>query len=305
MTITLIVVLGVLGALLGSFGCAQVWRLRARQLVEDKDEYQQRKAHGETVSRDDYYDPAELSRLKGLIRPAAQDRSECLRCHRQLSWYDLIPIISWLTVRGKCRYCRVPIGSTEILAEVGLSIAFIVSYLSWPHTLSTILDVSLFALWLVACVLMLILFIYDTKWSLLPFMINISLIVVAAVFAGLSAVAYGGNIWSMGGAILLLAGLYAIFAYFRWAGFGDSILGVGLALLLGNWQLAFLALFLANVFGCFMLIPLYFRKQLHRKLRVPFGPFMILGAFVAMVWGSQLINWFSAASSHFLIPLML
>lgn len=304
MAIPLIIVLGVLGALLGSFGCAQVWRLRARQLVEDKDEYTQRKAAGERVNRDEYYQPTELARLKGLIRPAKGDRSECLHCHHQLAWYDLIPVISWLTLRGKCRYCGVGIGSTELWAELGLALVFALSYLAWPHPLNSLLDISIFAMWLIACLLMLILFIYDTKWSLLPFSINIALIVVAAIFAALSGINYGLDLWSLLGAVALLAGLYAIFASLRWAGFGDSILGVGLALLLGEWQLAFLALFLANIFGCLMLIPLHFRHQLHKRLRVPFGPFMILGALVAMLWGIQLIDWFSVASSQFFISLM-
>ena len=304
MTIPLIVVLGVLGTLLGSFGCAQVWRLRARQLMEDKDEYQQKKAAGEAVVKEDYYTSSELTKLKGLIRPATQDRSECLHCHHTLAWYDLLPVVSWMALQGKCRYCRQPIGSTELFAEIGLGIVFIVSYLAWPHTLSTVFDVAVFSMWLIACVLMLILFIYDTKWSLLPFMINVALIVVAAICMILSGVAYGFDIWSTTLSVALLAGLYAVFATFRWAGFGDSILGVGLALLLVDWKLAFVALFLANIFGCLMLLPLYIKKQLHRRLRVPFGPFMILGAFVAMLWGTQLIEWFSLLTSQYLISLM-
>ncbi len=305
MTIPLIVVLGVLGALLGSFGCAQVWRLRARQLVEDKDEYRQKKAAGELVVKEDYYTSSELTRLKGLIRPTMQDRSECLHCHHTLAWYDLLPVLSWVALRGNCRYCHQPIGKTELVAELGLGMVFILSYLAWPHTLSSLLDVAIFSMWLVACVLMLVLFIYDTKWSLLPFSINIALITVAGIFMILSGVAYGFDFWSTVGSVALLAGLYAMFAVFRWAGFGDSILGVGLALLLADWQLAFVALFLANVFGCLMLLPLYIKKQLHRRLRVPFGPFMILGAFVAMLWGVRLIEWFSYVTSQYFISLML
>lgn len=277
MDIVLIVVLGVLGALLGSFAGAQVWRLRAHQLVEDKRE-------GEKV------DAAELKRLKVLLRPALQDRSECLHCHHQLVWYDLIPVVSWLSLRGKCRYCRQPIGVTEILLEVGLAAVFVGSYFLWPYALDSTLHIAGFAVWLIACVVMAILFVYDAKWSLLPFVINIALIGVGVLFQVIM-VASGVSIdvWSLVGGIVLLGGLYLMFSLFGWVGMGDGILGVGLALLLGKWQYAFLALFIANLLGCFMLIPLYARRELHRHARIPFGPFMILGALIVMLFGSWLL----------------
>lgn len=277
MDIALIVVLGVLGALLGSFAGAQVWRLRAHQLVEDTRE-------GEEV------DASEFKRLKGLVRPALSDRSECLSCHHQLAWYDLIPVISWVSLGGKCRYCRHAIGTTEILVEVGLAAVFIGSYLVWPYPLDSLLHIVSFALWLVACTIMAILFIYDAKWSLLPFAVNVSLAVVGVAFQASISIASGHlDVWSLGGGIVLLGGLYLMFSLFGWVGMGDGILGVGLALLLGKWQYAFLALFLANLLGCFMLIPLYARRELHRHARIPFGPFMILGALIVMLFGSWLL----------------
>jgi len=277
MDIALIVVLGVLGALLGSFAGAQVWRLRARQLVEDKRE-------GEEV------DAAELKRLKVLLRPTLQDRSECLHCHHQLAWYDLIPVVSWVSLGGKCRYCRQPIGISEILLEVGLAAVFVCSYLLWQYPLDSTFHIAGFAVWLVACVIMAILFVYDAKWSLLPFVINIALIGVGVLFQAIM-IASGVylDIWSLVGGIMLLGGLYLMFSLLGWVGMGDGILGVGLALLLGKWQYAFLALFIANLLGCFMLIPLYMRRELHRQARIPFGPFMILGAFIVMLFGSWLL----------------
>jgi len=293
MDIMLIVVLGVLGALLGSFACAQVWRLRARQLVEDERE-------GEAV------DKAELRRLKRLIRPTLTDRSECLHCHHTLAWYDLLPIVSWLTLRGRCRYCHTFIGWSELLAEAGLALTFIVSYLVWPYPLTIPLGVLVFTLWLIACTMMAILLIYDAKWSLLPFAINIGLIVVAVVFRGVVTLAGSPlEIWSLIGGVALLGGLYLVFSLVGWVGMGDGILGVGLALLLGKWQYAFLALFIANLLGCFMLIPLYFRRQLHHQARIPFGPFMIVGAIIAMFFGGWILSLIFGPTSYLQNMLML
>ena len=294
MDIMLIVVLGILGALLGSFACAQVWRLRARQLVQDK-------ADGEKV------DSNELKRLKGLIRPALRDRSECLHCHHQLAWFDLLPIISWVSIGGKCRYCREPIGVTELLSEVGLAAVFVVSYLAWPLSLTdSAFGLLTFVFWLVACVVMTILFIYDAKWSLLPFSLNISLIFIGimfqvSLFLGGAELHIGSLLMSVG----LLGGIYLIFSFAGWVGMGDGILGIGLGLLLGDWQYAFLALFLANLFGCFMLIPLYFKRQLRHQARIPFGPFMILGAIVTLFFGEFILSYIFGSSGYVHTMLML
>src|SRR6478609_4310093 len=93
------VILGVFGLLFGSFAGASVWRLRAWQLVADK------KAGDEDV------DEAELKQLKPLTKATFRtDRSRCLHCGHELAWYDLLPLASWLSTGGKCRYCRKPIG---------------------------------------------------------------------------------------------------------------------------------------------------------------------------------------------------
>ena len=279
--------------MLGSFAGAQVWRLRAHQLVEDTRE-------GEEV------DTAELKRLKGLVRPALQDRSECLYCHHQLAWYDLIPIVSWVSLGGKCRYCRRPIGITEILLEVGLALVFISSYLLWPYTLNSVLHIAGFVVWLVACVIMTILFVYDAKWSLLPFMMNVALVIVGMLFQMILFISdIHVDVWSLIGGTILLGGLYLMFSIFGWVGIGDGILGVGLALFLGRWQYAFLALFIANLLGCFMLIPLYARRELHRHARIPFGPFMILGALVVMLFGAWLLAMIFGPTSYLQNMLML
>lgn len=293
MDILLIVTLGVLGALLGSFAAAQVWRLRARQLLQDQRD-------GEPV------DKAELQRLKGLHRSARHDRSECLHCHHRLAWYDLLPVISWLSLGGRCRYCRKPIGGMELMAEVGLSLVFILSYLAWPYALGSMPQIAAFTLWLIACTLGAILLMYDAKWSLLPFAINCSLIVVAVGFVGLLALSgVAISIPSIIGAVCLLGGLYLLFSLLGWVGMGDGILGVGLGLLLGDWQLAFLTLFLANLLGCLMLIPLYARKKLHRKVKIPFGPFLIVAAFISMLYGKAIIVGVFGASGLFVNLLML
>lgn len=287
-----IIAMGIFGALFGSFACAQVWRLRARQLAADLRE-------GETV------DKKEMNRLARLVRPVARDRSECLSCHHSLAWYDLIPIVSWLTLRGRCRYCEARIGVSEILCEVGLGLAFMVSFVAWPYALSTPLQLTLFAIWLIACVVMCILFMYDARWSLLPFRINLLLIGIAMAFYGLLfANGFVSSFWSLIGAITLLGGLYLLFSVFGWSGMGDGILGVALALFVGRWGIAFLVLFIANLLGCMMLIPLQLKRKLHRSVKIPFGPFLILATMIGVLWGNELVLYIFGPTSAFILALM-
>lgn len=292
--IIMLITLGILGALLGSFVGAQVWRLRAKQLVDDK------KA-GEEV------DERELKRINQLLRPVTKDRSECLYCHHQLAWYDLIPVFSWIMLKGKCRYCKRGIGSMELLLELGMASVFVASYLFWPVSFMTAYGAVGFGIWLIACVLMAFLFAYDSRWFLLPFSINVALIIVASAFAILRGV-HEGFTGDMLGSLLLgiaiMAGLYFVFSLFGWVGLGDSILGLGLALLLGRWDLAFLAVFLANLLGSFMLIPLALRGNLKRNAHIPFGPFLIAGAVISVLWGADLIRIVFSSSDAILNLLM-
>lgn len=296
-TIFIIVVLGVFGALFGSFACAQMWRLRAHQLVNDEVYYHEQATKGNVLDEHEYIHPTEASMLKPLLRPILKDRSECLYCHHILAWYDLIPVVSWISLRGSCRYCHRWIGWTEFLSEIGLAVMFVVSYVAWPYRLDSLWGLAGFSLWLVACILMTILFIYDAKWSFLPQSVTFGLIIVGALLRIVMVLAGVPIDWvSLLGSILLIAGLYYVFARMGWAGDGDSTLGLGLSLILGRWEIAFLTLFLANLFGCFMLIPMMLKQQLHRQARIPFGPFLIVAAIVGMLWGQDIIHLFLTAS---------
>lgn len=281
-------ILVVLGLVMGSFAGATVWRLRARQLVEDK-------ADGEKVDSKEYKTLLPLTKTH-----LSNDRSQCLHCGHQLNWYDLVPLVSWASTGGKCRYCKASIGWFEPLIELGTAGFFVASYLVWPEAILTGPQIAYFVLWLIAGVLLTILFAYDLKWSILPNKIMFPLIAVAAVaaaFTVFSSLDIVGSLINLAVAIFLLSGLYLIVwlvSKGQWIGFGDVKLGLALALLLGDWKLAFLALFAANLIGCFVVIPGMLMGKITRKTRVPFGPLLILGAIVSVWWGSSVLTWYFA-----------
>ncbi len=279
------VALVLVGATFGSFAAATVWRIRARQLAADK-------AAGEE------YDHKEYTRLKKIISKPLEDHSQCLYCSYKLKWYDLIPIISWLSLRGKCRNCHKPIGWFEFLMELGVAAFFVLSFAFWPGGVHSGLEIAHFVLWLAAGVVMAMLFSYDAKWFLLPDKLTIALAIIGLGIVGVSAAEtqdLGQTLLTAVGAVAALSGLYAVlFAVSkgRWVGFGDVKLGVGLALILVDWQLAVVAVFLANLIGCFVVIPLLASKKLKRDSHVPFGPMLIGGTVLAWFIGWGILEWY-------------
>lgn len=280
------IVLAILGLGMGSFAGATVWRLRARQLLEDK-------AAGERVP------PKEFKQLQPLTKVTFMtDRSQCLHCHHQLAWYDMIPLVSWLSTGGKCRYCGAAIGWFEPVVELATALLFVGSYLLWPQPIDSLLAVIQFALWLVAGVGLVILFVYDVRWFLLPNTIVFPLIAIAmlyAVFEVFLASSVLSALASLLAAIAILSGMYLllwIVSKGRWIGFGDVKLGLILALFLGDWRLAFVALFAANLIGCVIVLPGLVTGKLSRTTRIPFGPLLIMGGVLAILAGRQIVDWY-------------
>lgn len=285
-TVIIYIALVLVGLILGSFSGATVWRLRARQLREDKEQ-------GARVSEKEY------EKLKPLLsKSPLKDRSRCLHCGYELKWYDLIPLVSWLSLGGKCRKCRKPIGYFEPLIELGVAAFFVLSYIFWPNGFDTSLQIAQFIIWLLAGVGLAILFAYDFKWSLLPNKVSFTIIGLGVISAAIGVIQAGDMvasiasiIWSM----FILGGVYAIIYLVsrgRWIGFGDVKLGLGLGLLLADWQLAFIALFSANFIGCLIVIPMMLLHKLKPSSRVPFGPLLIVGAVIAQLFGKYILDWY-------------
>ncbi|MFV0485078.1 MAG: prepilin peptidase [Candidatus Saccharimonadales bacterium] len=260
----IIIALFVFGAALGSFACCQAWRIKN----EDK-----------------------------------SPRSHCENCDYKLKWYDSIPVISWLTLRGKCRKCGKPIGAAEILTEIGLGVVFALTYVLWPFTLdyASPLSIAQFIVFLALLVGFCVLFVYDWRWGELPIKPLIFCIICAIIWISLqhgASIALGSfspnTIIDLLGALLVLPGLY-YFMYKmsdeRWVGGGDWILCIPLALILGNFWMAFFCLFISNLLGCVFAIPVLVSKKKKRGAKIHFGPFLILG-FLAVFFAQNLISGF-------------
>lgn len=220
----------------------------------------------------------------------------CVHCGHQLKAADLLPIVSWLGLRGKCRYCRKSIPWQYPLVELVTPLLFVVSYLFWPETL-TGLETAAFVLWLAALVGFVALVVYDIRWMLLPNKIVFPLYGIAALFV-LARILHENSLEPLLSAsigVLIGGGLFYLLFQLssgKWIGGGDVKLGFLLGALVGGPLQAMLMLFIASVLGSVFGGSLIASKKATRKTRIPFGPFLIVGAIVVMLFGQQISGWY-------------
>lgn len=229
-------------------------------------------------------------------RDWVKERSECPHCHHQLAAKDLVPVLSWLYLRGKCRYCHKPIPDSP-LVELALPILFVLSYAYWPQPLSGV-GLYEFAFWLVFLIGFLALAVYDFKWFLLPDVIVFPLIGLAVVQVVGKWVFFGANwhdlLGSVVGAVVISGLFYLIHKISKgmWIGFGDVKLAIVLGLLAGGALPALLVLFVASVAGSLFSLPLVIAGKANRKSHLPFGPMLIGGLLVVVLFGQAMLDWY-------------
>lgn len=231
-------------------------------------------------------------------RDFVRERSECDHCHHQLAWYDLVPVLSWVSLGGRCRYCRKPISWQHPLVEMLTALAFVGSFLFWPYGWSDV-AVVLFAGWLISLVILIALAVYDMKWMLLPDKLTFPLMGLSFVMGliltiGVMQMTLSDAFLFMGYGVLSIGGLYYVLYILtkrRGVGFGDVKLGVAMGLM-GGWKVGLITVMLANVIGLLAVLPGMISGKVKFKSRIPFGPFLIIGFIVAYVAAEPLINWY-------------
>lgn len=226
------------------------------------------------------------------------DRSRCDHCGHILQTIDLIPILSWLLLRGKCRYCHKPLPKALIVAELLLGTVFATSYLVWNYDNGVYSYLTL-VIWLLSAIILSALFWYDVRWYTLPTKLIIPLAVLSAVYVALKAPIDGISITNdvvypiLSAALLsgLFAGLYFVSSG-KWIGFGDVRLAVPLGLFLGSPLNAWLMLFIASIIGIIIALPAMMKHKKKLSSKIPFGPMLISATWVVVLVGQNIIDWY-------------
>lgn len=243
-------------------------------------------------------------------------RSHCVHCHAMIKWYQNIPVFSYLALRGKCANCKGKISARYPLIELLMGFLFVgmtllINNLFFWVQLDTDNYVDMSAtLALIAgyCVLtaaLTALFVIDVERKLLPRQIiywGAGLLLVAQIAA--VALSGGSLIPLMIEAAICAVALFAFyfalwFLYPKGMGFGDVRLAalIGLAGGFFGWQVVvvgtFAAFLLAGVYGIALMI---FAKDAGRKTAIPFGPWMMIGLLVGLIFGHSIIDIYMSVS---------
>lgn len=279
-----LLVWGIFGTIAGSFVVATMWRIRASQLRMEK-----------KYRDSDYQKLVKKNQLDQC--PPKQDYSRCLHCGFRLRWFDLIPVVSWLLLRGRCRQCHRPIGVVEVLAEIGLGLIFGLSLWLWPFQDVNWLGACLFGIWTAWLISAAILFLYDLKWLELPnqiLYINICLALLFSLIRIFQAGFCVGVLLDHVLSVALLAGIYWFLSFVSkeaWVGSGDSYIGLSISLILGSGLLALVVLFLANLLGTIVVVPGLVSKKINKTDHLPLGPLLILAAVIVFLGQSNILVW--------------
>jgi prepilin signal peptidase PulO-like enzyme (type II secretory pathway) len=252
------------------------------------------------------------------------DRSKCMHCGHVLAWYDLIPVLSFLFLSGKCRYCRKKIFWQYPLVELGTGILFLLIF-SFQFSIFNEFSISNFQLisnirypilhllfWFFIVSALIIVFVYDLKHYIIPDKVIYPAIIATLGFDLFNGIVVNNNFQSrvlgisnfqsilnsqflnfLFSAILASAFFYAIVIITRGKGMGggDVKLGFLMGLILG-WPLVLIALLLSFILGSIVGIFLILTGKKKMKSMIPFGPFLVLGTFMALFFGEGIIKWY-------------
>lgn len=225
---------------------------------------------------------------ESVVRP----RSRCPQCEHEIAWYDNVPVVSWLVLRGKCRSCKNPISVRYPLVELLTAVVF--GALAWamadqPWAVPAYLWVGGVGVALAAI---------DLDTYRLPDVLTLPSYPVTGLLLLLPAIAYDawGDYLRAWLAALALVGFFFLLAFFKPGamGLGDVKLSGVLGLVLGwiGWGVVVLGGFLGFLLGGIVGLALMVAGRAGRKSKIPFGPFMLAGALVAVLWGPSFVDWY-------------
>lgn len=226
-----------------------------------------------------------LPRGESLVSPP----SRCPRCGKRLRWFDNIPVLSWVLLRGRCGQCRAPISVQYPVIEIVTALVWLlVAWMTPPGWL--------LASRLVLATALIVLFMIDFEHQLLPNAITLPGIVIGVAF---SVVAPPGPVDSLigigvgGGVLYAIAAGYYLVRKEEGMGMGDVKMLAMVGAFLG-WRAVLLTLVLSSFAGAVLGV---FIMAWHRgdlRYALPFGTFLAIASLVAMLAGEQILAWYFA-----------
>ena len=208
-------------------------------------------------------------------------RSFCPKCKHVLAWYDLMPVLSFLLLGGKCRHCQKKISFQYPLVEIAVALLFLAIFYYRLPVFSYFLSLFL-----------IVIFIYDLKHYLILDKVIYPAIGLTLIYDLLRFDLFTN--WNLLISAIGASGFFLLIVLAsrgKWMGAGDIKLAFLMGLILG-WPNILVALFFAFFSGATIGVGLVLAQRKSFKSEVPFGPFLVAGTIVAMFYGQALINWY-------------
>lgn len=218
------------------------------------------------------------------LKSILNTRSRCRHCQKEIKWYDLIPLVSFVLLRGRCRYCKADLSWQYPIIEAGTALIFVSLFLKFGLSWTTVYYAMLFSL-------LIVIFVYDYRTQYILDIFSWPLLALAV----LGGWYFGGfGVLNMIYGLLVGGGLLALLVIIskeRWMGIGDIIIGSALGAMVG-FPNAVVLIFLSFIIGSVIGLILISVKKKSTKDAVPFAPFLITAAFISLMCGQYLINWY-------------
>jgi len=235
-----------------------------------------------------------LPREESIVKPP----SHCEACGHRLAAKDLIPLFSYLWLRGRCRYCRASIPGKLFYVELVSGVIY--AFLYWKYGLTPELGAMVFY-----AALFTIIFMVDLEKNVILNKVVYPAMVIAFVLSalqiqpelpqwpveGIANVAMGGGVGFLFFFVLAVASRGGM-------GWGDVKLA-GLIGLATGFPMVLVAIVLGAVLGAIVGVVLMAIRKKGMKSRIPFGPFLSVATMITLMWGSDMLNWYAGLIWHF------
>lgn len=216
-------------------------------------------------------------------------RSICHGCRRQLSWYENIPLFSYMVLLGRCRTCKSKIPSHFFWVELITALLFVFN--AWYHLQSGKITSICFFRHLLLIIILITIFQFDLFYSVIP--TDVAVLGIVSMFA-LNLYAGEVSLNSMLLGILIAAGFFLaqfLLSRGKWIGGGDIILGILMGAAVGAGPVL-VALMIAYVLGAMGSIYLLAVKKRGMNGVTPFGTYLAVGTLIASFWGPEIVKWY-------------
>lgn len=224
-----------------------------------------------------------LPRRESLMWPA----SHCPSCQRPLDWFENVPVVSWVVLSGRCRTCRTPISVMYPAVEVATAALCAGSYLAYGWHPMLVARLAF------ACA-MVVLFVIDLQYQILPFEITKPGIVVGFLASLVLPPGPEASLWGIAlgwGVLRGMSKAYRLLRGHQGLGGGDPWMLAMIGAFLG-WRLVLVTLFLASLSGSIVGLAVILSGRGGLTSKLPFGTFLAVGALAAALAGDRFLAWY-------------